>query len=142
MSINAVPDQCVAYGDVRLLPGCGADTVERHIRRALDALPSLDYALERLLFVPAVEIAPDEEIVRVLARHTAAISGQTPTTLGCGPWNDGWMFITRGIPAVCGFGPDGAGVHGPDEYVELDSVIDVTRIVARAVIDYLGPKSG
>ncbi|RPI96923.1 MAG: M20 family peptidase [Chloroflexi bacterium] len=137
VSINAVPDQCVAYGDVRLLPGCDADTVERRIRAALDAVPGLDYALERLLFVPAVEIAPDEEIVRVLARHTAVITGQMPTRLGCGPWNDGWMFITRGIPAICGFGPTGAGVHGPDEYVELDSVIDVTRIVARAVIDYL-----
>jgi acetylornithine deacetylase/succinyl-diaminopimelate desuccinylase-like protein len=107
-------------------------------RRQLDALPGLDYALDRLLFVPAVEIAPDEKIVRVLAQHAAAITGQTPTTLGCGPWNDGWMFITRGIPAVCGFGPNGAGVHGPDEYVTLDSVIDTTRIYARAVIDFLG----
>jgi succinyl-diaminopimelate desuccinylase len=138
VSINAVPDQCVAYGDVRLLPGCDADTVESLIRARLDALPGLDYTLDRLLFVPAVEIAPDEKIVRVLARRAAEITGQTPITLGCGPWNDGWMFITRGIPAVCGFGPNGAGVHGPDEYVTLDSVIATTRIYARAVIDFLG----
>jgi acetylornithine deacetylase/succinyl-diaminopimelate desuccinylase-like protein len=92
--------------------------------------------LDRLLFVPAVEIAPDEKIVRVLAHHAAAVTGQTPTTLGCGPWNDGWMFITRGIPAVCGFGPNGAGVHGPDEYVTLDSLIATARIYARAVIDF------
>ncbi len=138
VSINAVPDQCVAYGDVRLLPGCDADTVERLIRARLEALPGLDYALERLLFVPAVEIAPDEKIVRLLVHRAAEITGQTPTTLGCGPWNDGWMFITRGIPAVCGFGPNGAGVHGPDEYVTLDSVIETTRIYARAVIDFLG----
>jgi succinyl-diaminopimelate desuccinylase len=138
VSINAVPDQCVAYGDVRLLPGCDADTVEGLIRARLDALPGLGYTLDRLLFVPAVEIAPNEKIVRVLAHHAAEITGQTPTTLGCGPWNDGWMFITRGIPAVCGFGPNGAGVHGPDEYVTLDSVIATTRIYARAVIDFLG----
>ncbi|HEX3052116.1 MAG TPA: M20/M25/M40 family metallo-hydrolase [Aggregatilineaceae bacterium] len=48
------------------------------------------------------------------------------------------MFISRGIPAVCGFGPNGSGVHAPGEYVELDSLFDSTRILARAVLDYLG----
>jgi acetylornithine deacetylase/succinyl-diaminopimelate desuccinylase-like protein len=138
VSINAVPDRCVAYGDTRLLPGCDADTLERLMRARLDTLPGLRYTLERLLSVPAVEIAPDAEIVNLLARHTADITGRTPTRLGCGPWNDGWMFITRGIPAVCGFGPDGAGVHGPDEYVDLDSLIAVTRIYARAAVEFLG----
>jgi acetylornithine deacetylase/succinyl-diaminopimelate desuccinylase-like protein len=50
------------------------------------------------------------------------------------------MFITRGIPSICGFGPNGAGVHAPDEYVELDSLLDTTRIYARAIVDYLGAK--
>ena len=86
--------------------------------------------------VTAVEITPDERIVRVRAHRAAEITGQAPTMLGCGPWNDGWMFITRGIPAVCGFGPNGAGVHGPDEYVTLDSLIATARIYARAVIDF------
>lgn len=48
------------------------------------------------------------------------------------------MFISRGIPAICGFGPAGAGVHAADEYVELDSFIATTRIFVRAIIDYLG----
>ena len=138
VSINAVPDQCTAYGDVRLLPGCDAAAVESAIRARLDRVPDLAYTLEQLLFVPAVEISPDHALVEVLVQHTQAVTRHTPTRLGCGPWNDGWMFITRGIPAICGFGPNGAGVHGPDEYVELDSVIATTQIVARAVVDYLG----
>ncbi len=140
-SINTVPDSCVAYGDVRLLPGANAETVEMLIREQLDAIPSLDYTLERIIFVPAVEISPDSEIVRPLVEHTTAITGRQPTTQGCGPWNDGWMFITRGIPAICGFGPNGAGAHAPDEYVELSSLHDTTRILARVVVDYLGVKS-
>ncbi len=138
VSINAVPDQCVAYGDVRLLPGCDAAAVEAAIRARLDAVGDLVYTLERLLFVPAVEIPPDHDLVESLARQTQAVTGRTPTRLGCGPWNDGWMFITRGIPAICGFGPNGAGVHGPDEYVEVDSLIETTRVVARAIVDFLG----
>jgi len=136
--INAVPDECTAYGDVRLLPGCDAAQVEQIIHARLQSIPGLSYHLDRLLSVPAVEIDQHAEIVQLLIRHTAAITGQTPTTLGCGPWNDGWMFISRGIPAVCGFGPNGSGVHAPGEYVELDSLFDSTRILARAVLDYLG----
>lgn len=138
VSINAVPDTCVAYGDVRLLPGADAHTLEGLMRARLDAIPGLAYTLERLLFVPAVEIAPDHALVEALAQHTAALTGQTPTREGCGPWNDGWMFITRGIPAVCGFGPLGGGVHAPDEYVELDSLLAATRILARTIVDVVG----
>ena len=140
VSINAVPDRCVAYGDVRVLPGADADTVERLIRERLDAISGMEYKLERLLFVPAVEIPPETDIVQILVRHTTALTGRQPTTLGCGPWNDGWMFITRGIPAICGFGPNGAGVHAPDEYVELESLLTTTRILARAVVEYLGSR--
>jgi acetylornithine deacetylase len=138
VSINAVPDECAAYGDVRLLPGAQADTVEQLIRARLNALSGLDYRLDRLLAVPAVEIPASYALVQSLVSRTAEITRQTPTTLGCGPWNDGWMFFTRGIPAICGFGPNGAGVHAPDEYVELDSLIDTTRILVRGIVDYLG----
>ncbi|MBN2302879.1 MAG: M20 family metallopeptidase [Anaerolineae bacterium] len=138
VSINAVPDRCAAYGDLRLLPGLDAAGVEALIHRRLAAIPNLQYTLEPLMFVPAVEIPPSHDLIQILVRHAAAVTDTLPSTLGCGPWNDGWMFITRGIPAICGFGPNGAGVHAPDEYVELDSLIDTTRIFIRAIVDYLG----
>ena len=137
-AINTVPDECVAYGDVRLLPGAEAATVEGLIRDRLDAVSGLDYTLERLLYVPPVEIAPDHPLVALLAHHVETLTGAVPTRLGCGPWNDGWMFITRGIPAICGFGPNGQGAHAPDEYVEVDSVIMTTRLYVRAIVEYLG----
>jgi succinyl-diaminopimelate desuccinylase len=137
-SINAVPDACVAYGDVRLLPGCSEAMIEAVIRARLEPIEGLRYTLERLLFVPAVQIDPSEAIVQALVQRTTEVLGVQPTALGCGPWNDGWMFISRGIPAVCGFGPMGEGVHSPDEFVDLDSLIDTTRILVRAIVDYLG----
>jgi acetylornithine deacetylase len=141
VSINTVPDACTAFGDVRVLPGVEVTEIEQVIRDRLDAIPDLDYALRRLLFVPAVEIPPDHALVQTLVEHTAAVTGYRPSALGCGPWNDGWMFITRGIPAICGFGPNGAGVHAADEYVELDSLVETTRIFARAILTYLGVSS-
>jgi len=135
-SINTVPDECTAYGDIRLLPGCAASTVENLIRERLDTIPDLDYVLEQLLFVPAVEIPTNHPLVEVLKCQTLDITGQEPTTLGCGPWNDGWMFITHGIPAICGFGPNGGEVHAPDEFVDLGSLLETTRIFAHTLVNY------
>lgn len=135
--INVVPDKCVAYGDCRLLPGVDAETVRRLIEEKLREIPKIKYNLEDLLFVPSVEISETEEIVQILKERTKEITGYEPRPIGVGPWNDGWMFITRGIPAVCGFGPNGKGVHAPDEFVYIESLIDTTRIYVRAIVDFL-----
>lgn len=140
-SINVVPDLCTAYGDVRLLPGNSEEVVEKLIMDQLDSVPNLEYELTKILYVPPVEISSDEEIVKVFKARTTEIVQKEPSTIGCGPWNDGWMFITKGIPAICGFGPEGHGVHAPDEYVYTDSVIETTRIYVRAIVDYLGVAS-
>ncbi len=46
------------------------------------------------------------------------------------------MFAQKKIPAVA-FGPDGEGIHGKDEYVELESVRAVTEIFTRVAIEFL-----
>jgi acetylornithine deacetylase/succinyl-diaminopimelate desuccinylase-like protein len=47
-----------------------------------------------------------------------------------------WMFVDKGIPAV-NFGPDGGGVHDKNEYVEIESVINTTKIYALTALDFL-----
>lgn len=50
------------------------------------------------------------------------------------------MFVTRVIPTICGYGVAGGGVHGADEWVDLDSLGRLTQIYAEAMIHYLGPE--
>lgn len=137
-AINTVPDQCVAYGDVRLMPGNSDKQVKIWIREKLTSIASLRYELEDLLFVPAVEIDRKEEIVEVLARQARQILNFSPKIEGSGPWGDAWMLVTNDIPTVSGFGPDGEGYHGVNEWVDLESLRSVTEIYARLIVDYLG----
>lgn len=44
-----------------------------------------------------------------------------------------------GVPSFV-FGPTGANYHGPDEYVEIDSVITVAKIIATFILDWCGIK--
>jgi len=137
-SINVVPDTCIAYGDCRLLPGNTDQQIIELIEGKLSNWTDLEYKLENLLYVPAVEISTSEEIVQMLAWHTHRVTGKRPSMQGCGPWNDGWMFITRGIPAICGYGARGKGVHAANEFVYIDSLLELTKVYARVIVDYLG----
>lgn len=139
-AINMVPDRCVAYGDVRLLPGNSDRQVRLLLSEKLLQIPGLRYELEDLLFVPSVEIDSREEIVEMLADTAKEVTGKRPAIEGAGPWNDAWMLIKRDIPTICGFGPEGEGAHGQDEWVDLESVRQVTEIYARVAVDYLGAK--
>jgi acetylornithine deacetylase/succinyl-diaminopimelate desuccinylase-like protein len=47
------------------------------------------------------------------------------------------MFLARGIPTVCGYGVTCGGVHGADEWVDLESLRRVTEIYAHTVLSYL-----
>lgn len=138
-AINMVPDLCTAEGDVRLMPGNSDRQVRLWIEDCLKThCPDVVYEIEDLVYVPSVEIAKTEEIVERLVRNATAVLGRKPKIAGAGPWNDAWMMVTRDIPTVAGFGPDGENAHAADEYVTLQSLKAVTKIYARTVIEYLG----
>jgi len=136
--INVVPGSCEAYGDVRLLPGVTADEVKRLIKDQLERLAIHTYKLDDVLFVPAAETNPRAEVVQCLAEAVETVTGVRPRLEGSGPACDGWMFISCGIPTVCGYGVTCGGVHGADEWVDLESLREVTEVYAHAILRYCG----
>jgi len=47
------------------------------------------------------------------------------------------MFLTRGIPTVCGYGVTCGGVHGADEWVDIESLRQITEVYATTIKNYL-----
>ncbi len=123
-AINIVPDSCIAFGDVRILPGVSKEYLEREIKEELNK-SKIKYKLTPFVYVPPVFIKPTEPIVQILQRNSQQILKKKPVAEGSGPWSDMWMFIEKGIPAV-NFGCQGKGVHDKNEYVEIKSLIEVT----------------
>ena len=136
--INVVPGSCEAYGDVRLLPGLSVDAIKNIIKDQLERLAIENYQLDDLLFVPAAETNQQTAIVQALANTVEMMTGIRPRLEGSGPACDGWMFITRGIPTVCGYGVTYGGVHGADEWVDLESLHTITEAYAHTIHQYLG----
>ena len=136
--MNMVPDLCEAYGDVRLLPGIDGSEIRHLIEEQLEVLSIKSYHIDDLVSIPAVETDPKAEIVQALLSAIELVTHMKPRIEGAGPACDGWMFITQGIPTICGYGAACGGVHGVDEWVDLESVRSVTEIYAHTIMAYLG----
>jgi len=48
----------------------------------------------------------------------------------------------EGIPTVCGYGVFGGGVHGADEWVDLESLRQLTDVYAQCILQYVGTERG
>jgi acetylornithine deacetylase/succinyl-diaminopimelate desuccinylase-like protein len=132
-AVNIVPNHCEALVDIRTTPENDVDTVHpivlEHIA-AVEDLRGVTFDVEQINQLPAVMSAPDEAIFTTLSAVTNDITGEIPALAIAGPANEGYLLVEIGIPTVCGFGPHGAGFHGIDEHVEVNSLTETATIFA------------
>jgi succinyl-diaminopimelate desuccinylase len=141
-AVNKVPDACRMDVDLRYLPGQEPEEVLRQVR-SLDPHAHVEVLIER----PPADVSPDHPLVQALLR---AASRYEPSTASVGRdgASDAVAFIGVGVPAV-EFGPRGAGHHGPEEYVEIESLpryraalVDFAREVADSATAAAGSEAG
>ncbi len=63
------------------------------------------------------------------------ILGEHAPTAGIPFWTDAALLDAAGVETAI-IGPIGAGLHATEEWVELDSLLDLTRILTHTTIDY------
>ena len=80
---------------------------------------------------------PDDPLVVTFKACAEEILGSTMDIVGKTAGMDTRFAPYFGIPALS-FGPNGENWHGVDEYVDLDSVVDCTKILASFVIEWCG----
>ena len=111
--------------------------LEELVQRLHEADPSFDASVRLLFAREPWEVAPDAEIVRVLQAASEPVLGRTPAFVGDTPWMDAALRAGAGVETVV-MGPIGAGEHSVEEWVDLDSVVQMAEILARAAIEYCG----
>lgn len=132
---SVYPDRCVLSVERRTVAGEAPDAGLTEVRRALSALAREDGAFEasarQLLTRPPHEIADDHPLCAALRRILRRRGlDDAPTAMSF--WTDAAILGRAGTPAAL-FGPRGAGLHGPGEYVEVDSV----RVCRDALVDLI-----
>jgi succinyl-diaminopimelate desuccinylase len=130
-ALNKVPDLCVMDVDVRFLPGQEPEDILEGVR----AIPDVHVA-KVFLRDPAI-VARSNPFVQLLASAVAEGTPAERISVGRDGASDAISFIEAGVPAV-EFGPEGAGHHGPEEWVSIDSLsryrsalVEFVRLIAR-----------
>ena len=120
--MNIVPDHCRMDVDVRYLPNQAPEEVLRQLR-------SLGADVTPIYELPPAALDPGDSHVQILREAVRAQAGGDAPAVGRDGASDAVFFLERGIPAI-EFGPAGAGHHGPEEYVEIESLARYRRILA------------
>lgn len=101
----------------------------RHRDRALKA--TVTHLLTREPF-ETMRAAP---VAAAVAGAVGEVTGRAPEFVGETPWMDSALLAAAGVDTVV-IGPAGAGAHAAEEWVDLESVFQLTDILARVALDY------
>ncbi|MEX2578417.1 MAG: M20/M25/M40 family metallo-hydrolase [Verrucomicrobiales bacterium] len=128
-SPNRIPEQAEAVLDIRFPPPHTAESVLESIRKRLG--PGL--VAEPIVTAEPTHLAPDRDFIEL----TEAVTG-APSQLrrACGG-SDARFFFAKGIPVMLSR-PRVGNLHGRDEWIEIDSMLDYFEICRR----YVAKKTG
>jgi succinyl-diaminopimelate desuccinylase len=113
---NKVPDHCVIDVDIRFLPGQDAD----HILTELQAIP--DTSVDIIFRRDPVVVPRTNPFVALLAEAAGSDNRAERISVGRDGASDITAWLEAGVPGV-EFGPEGAGHHGPEEWVSVSSLV-------------------
>jgi succinyl-diaminopimelate desuccinylase len=120
-ALNKVPDRCRMAVDIRFLPGQDPEEIMGQVAR----LPEAE--ITKSFIFPPVSVPRTNPYVRALRDAVSrSIPDKEVMSVGRDGASDAVAFMAAGIPAV-EFGPDGAGHHGPDEWVSVSSMARYRR---------------
>ncbi len=131
VATNVVPDLARAWGNVRF-PN---QKVAEELGSGLDALASSNGALpsitvHRSFNRPAKALTPPVQQLAELARRTAEDLGQKLPFGRTGGVCDGNILQDEGLPTIDTLGVRGGGLHTPQEWIELPSLVERCQLLA------------
>jgi acetylornithine deacetylase len=131
--LSSYPETCTLQLERRTLPDETTAAVEAELDAILKDLASQDPQFQghrrTTLVRPPFSVPENAVIVETLRDQAARVLVRTPKMMGVAFWMDAAFFAGAGIPTV-NIGPDGAGAHSTEEWVDLGSVEKCREILA------------
>jgi len=140
-SLFIYSNECTIHVERRTIPGEAKQAVTDELNRIIKKLEAEDTNFrasnECVLWRNPYEIDPGKEIVKQLTGATENVLERPARFTGHTWWEDSAIFGKAGIETVI-IGPKGGGIHEETEWVEIDSVIELSEILYHTAINYCG----
>jgi acetylornithine deacetylase len=131
--------QCRLRVERRTIPGESGAQAVAEVQEILDALAgadaSVDASCEAAFSRRPFEVSPDAPIAEAVRDAGAAVLGEVPPDVGQTFWTDAALLSAAGTESVV-LGPVGDGLHTTEEWVDLDSVVQLADLLVRTARRY------
>jgi acetylornithine deacetylase len=137
--LSSYPAHCKLEVERRTIPGETLEVIETQFRQMLESIKATDSSFEYSLTmglgrVPH-EVSESEEIVQILLKNAIGILEKTPKIRAETFWTDCAALSSVGIPSFL-FGAFGAGAHSANEWVDLNSVVQLEEILFSTIEEF------
>ncbi len=137
--LSVYPARCTLKLERRTIPGETVAQATAELQAIIDRLAAADPAF-RATVRPFFDRDPFEvtaaaPVVQALEKATTAVLGQAPAHTGATFWTDAALLAAAGIDTVL-IGPVGAGLHSDEEWVEVQSVLELAQILAETAVNF------
>ena len=147
---NVVPGRVSFKLDRRMIPEENPAEVEATLRaviaKAAAESPGITVSIQRMLLAHALKPLPgNQPLVDAIQKHGEEVFGEPIPATGTPLYTDVRLFCEAGIPGVIyGAGPRTvleSGAKRADERLHLDDLRRATKVMARALVDWLSPEA-
>ncbi len=140
VAANVVPDLARAWGNVRFPTTAIADELRAGLESVATSPGACPAADVRTSFQrPAKPLTPGTQALAERARGAAEDLGQRLPFGKTGGVCDGNTMQDEGLPTIDTLGVRGGGLHTPQEWIELDSLVERCQLMA-VLLARLGQK--
>ncbi len=129
---QTVSPHATLHVDVRARTTSEIEELARRVEGILHAphLPGIELSVRGGITRPALEPSPESERLFQIAADAAAKIGFTAMRTETRGGGDGAFLSTLGLPTLDGMGPVGRNNCTPEEYIEIDSMVPRTAVLA------------
>lgn len=139
--ISTYADRCTLKIERRTAPGENVSEATAELQEIADRLAEQDSTfraeVKASFWREPFEVTREAAIVQILDKALDARLGHHPAHSGQSFWTDAALFADAGMETVL-LGPKGYGLHSAEEWVEMESVLDLAHVLAETAIRYCG----
>jgi succinyl-diaminopimelate desuccinylase len=139
---NVIPDSCSATIDMRTVPGQDHRDILRQIEALIkdleEKIPDFKASAKIINDRAPIETPANDPAVEIFHKVICEITGKSSVPQGTRYFTDGVVLVPalKAPLLICGPGAPGLA-HQPNEYVEIDKVLEAVRIYTLAAMRFL-----
>ena len=139
--ISKYAAHCKLTIERRTIPGETVEGATAELQGIINRLvaqdPTFQATVKATFWREPFEVREDAEIVQIMDKVLDERLRHHPEHIGATFWTDAALISDAGAETVL-LGPVGYGLHSAEEWVEMESVIDLAHVLAETAIVYCG----